>query len=76
MKLDGVFIYTTAEVLRVAREAEEKRATKRPRGRPRKVVIVESEDEEEAEEPEDTSSSSDEEPVPRRRYITRSHTES
>ena len=49
-----------------------KRMTKRPRGRPRKVVVVESEDEDEAEDLENTSSSLDEESAPRRQYITRS----
>lgn len=72
VKLDGIFVYTTEEVLQVAREAEVKRTTKRPRGRPRKVVVVESADEDEAEDPENTSSSSDEEPAPCRRYVTRS----
>ena len=65
-------MYTTEEVLRVAREAEVKRTTKRLRGRPRKVVVVESEDEDEAEDLENTSSSLDEEPAPCRRYVTRS----
>ncbi len=72
VRLEGVSIYTTAEVLRIAREAKAEPTTKRPRGRPRKAVIVESSSEEEAEDLGFSSDSSDEEPVKRTRYATRS----
>ena len=49
VKLDGVSVYSTSQVLEVAHEAEKKPETKRPRGRPRKrpieEIISESEDE-------------------------------
>jgi DDE superfamily endonuclease/Tc5 transposase DNA-binding domain/helix-turn-helix, Psq domain len=41
VKLEGVTVYSTPDVLRVAREAETKPETKRPRGRPRKRPIEE-----------------------------------
>jgi hypothetical protein len=72
IRLEGVSIYTTAEVLRIAREAEAKPTTKRPRGRPRKVIRAESSSEDEAEVMESSSDSSDEEPAKRTRYATRS----
>jgi hypothetical protein len=72
VQLEGISIYTTAEVLRIAREAEAKPTTKRPRGRPRKVIIVEKDSEEEAEDLESLLDSSDEEPAKRTRYATRS----
>jgi hypothetical protein len=75
VRLEGVSIYTTADVLRVAREEEARVATKRPRGRPRKVIIVETSSEEEDEVSEDSSDSSDEEPVVRRRRAVFSHIE-
>jgi hypothetical protein len=59
-------------VLRIAREAEAKPTTKRPRGRPRKVIIVEKDSEEEAEDLESLLDNSDEEPAKRTRYATRS----
>ena len=50
VQLEGVSVYSTANVLRVARETEAKPTIKRPRGRPRKVPIVqiESDDEDRA----------------------------
>jgi hypothetical protein len=72
VKLDGISIYTTAEVLRIAREAEAKPTIKRPRGRPRKAVIVELSSEEEAEDSDHSLDSLDEAPAKRTRYATRS----
>ena len=40
-------VYTTEDILRVAREEEAKAAIKRPRGRPKKVIIIETLDKEE-----------------------------
>ena len=50
VQLEGVSVYSTANVLQVARETEAKPIVKRPRGRPRKIAIVqnESDDEDEA----------------------------
>jgi uncharacterized glyoxalase superfamily protein PhnB len=47
VRLEGKFVYSTEEVLNVAREAEAARAAKRPRGRPRKRPIEEVDHEEE-----------------------------
>ena len=41
-----MYVYTIEEVLRVAREEEAKSAIKKPRGRPKKVVIIETLDKE------------------------------
>jgi hypothetical protein len=71
VRLDGVAIYTTDDILRIAREEEVKSTTKRPRGRPRKIPIIESSSEEEAEESGNSSDSADEPPPIRRRYATR-----
>ncbi len=75
VRLEGVHVYTTEEVLQVAREEEAKQATKRPRGRPKKVVIIETSDEGEDE----VSESSEEEfyrsPVTRGRRAVASHVE-
>lgn len=58
IKLQGEFVFSTAGVLKIAREAEEKPVAKRPRGRPRKRPIEEVDEEEEEEEvPSDSSSS-------------------
>jgi hypothetical protein len=73
VRLEGQSIFTTPEVLRVAREAEVKKTTKRPRGRPRKVQIVEKDSEDEDKVSEDNLESSDEEPVSRRRSARFSH---
>lgn len=45
VKLQGEFVFSTADVLKIAREAEEKLVAKRPRGRPRKRPIEEVEEE-------------------------------
>lgn len=73
VKLDGVHIYSTAEVLRIAREEEAQPVIKRPRGRPRKVILEELSIEEEARDSDDSFPSIGEAPVKRRRYETRSH---
>jgi predicted alpha-1,6-mannanase (GH76 family) len=49
VRLEGVAVYTTAEVLRIARGEEAKTATKKRRGPQKKVVLVESSSEEEDE---------------------------
>ena len=52
MKLDGVTVYNTIKVLKVAREKEAKKQTanpNRPRGRPRKRLVEELEKENEEE---------------------------
>ena len=59
VRLEGVRVYSTPEVLRVAREVESKPVAKRPRGRPRKRPIEEVADEDEAEELESSSSESE-----------------
>lgn len=46
IKLQGEFVFSTAEVLKIAREAEEKPVVKPSRGRPRKQPIEEVEEEE------------------------------
>ncbi|KAG9246840.1 hypothetical protein BJ878DRAFT_416120, partial [Calycina marina] len=46
IKLQGEFVFSTADVLKIAREAEEKPVAKRPRVRPRKRPIEEVEEEE------------------------------
>lgn len=47
VRLQGEFVFSTADILKMAREAEEKPVAKRPRGRPRKQPIQEVEEEEE-----------------------------
>jgi hypothetical protein len=59
IKLQGEFVFTTEEVLKIVREAEEKPKEKRPRGRPRKRPIEEVEKEDEIEEVESSSSDSE-----------------
>ena len=59
VKLQGQFVFSTAEVLRIAQEAEKTPVAKRPRGRPRKRMIQEVEEEEEEEEVLSDSSDSD-----------------
>ncbi|KFZ03577.1 hypothetical protein V502_10831 [Pseudogymnoascus sp. VKM F-4520 (FW-2644)] len=49
VRLQGEFVFSTADVLKIAQEAEEKPVAKRPRGRPRKWPIEEVEEEEEEE---------------------------
>jgi hypothetical protein len=50
IKLQGEFVFNTADILKIARDSEEKPVEKRPRGRPRKRPIDEVEEEEEEEE--------------------------
>jgi hypothetical protein len=59
IKLQGEFVFSTEEVLKIVREAEEKQQIKRPRGRPRKRPIEELDEEEEEEEVEDSPSESE-----------------
>jgi hypothetical protein len=61
IKLQGEFVFSTTEVLKIVREAELKSTEKRPRGRPRKRPIEEvDEEEEEKEEEEEIDSSNSE----------------
>lgn len=73
VRLDGVHVYTTEEILRVAREEEAKAATKRPRGRPKKIVIIETSDEEEDQVSESSESEFYCSPVMRGRRAVASH---
>lgn len=59
VKLQGQFVFSTAEVLKIAREAEKTPVAKRGRGRPRKRPIEEVEEEEEVEMVFDDSSDLD-----------------
>ena len=52
-------MFSTEEVLKIVREAEEKPKERRPRGRPRKHSIEEIDEEEEIEEVESSSSDSE-----------------
>ncbi|RAL67798.1 hypothetical protein DID88_008525 [Monilinia fructigena] len=75
VKLQGQFVFSSEEVLKMVREAEEKPKEKKPRGRPRKRPIEELEEETEEEEPDSNSSDLElelDECVARR---TRSHRE-
>ncbi|RAL65322.1 hypothetical protein DID88_000890 [Monilinia fructigena] len=56
VKLQGQFVFSSEEVLKMVREAEEKPKEKKPRGRPRKRPIEELEEETEEEEPDSSSS--------------------
>ena len=75
VRLDGVTVYTTAEVLRIAREEEARTEAKRPRGRPHKVVIIERSSEEEDNDTEDDFDNYLETPDARGRYAVFSHVE-
>ncbi len=78
MRLEGVAIYATGDVLQIAREEEMKSTTKRPREGPQKVPIVEISSEEEDGESDSSDSSSVSAyslPETRRRYATRSRGE-
>lgn len=68
IKLQGEFVFSTEEVLRIVREAEVKPKEKKPRGRPRKRPIEESEEEIEEEESESSTDKLEEEPE---NYIAR-----
>lgn len=58
IKLQGIFVFSTEEVLKIVREAEVKTIEKRPRGRPRKRPIEEVEEDIEEEAVESNSSNS------------------
>jgi hypothetical protein len=75
VRLEGVHVYSTADILRVAREEEAKQATKKPRGRPKKVVIIETTDDEEDEVSESSDSEFYRSPVTRGRRAVASHVE-
>ena len=59
IQLEGKFVFSTEEVLKIVREAEEKPKEKKPRGRPRKRSIGELEEDIEEEELESSSSDSE-----------------
>jgi hypothetical protein len=59
IKLQGEFVFSTEEVLKIVREAEKKPEQNRPRGRPRKRPIEEVDIEEEEEDIESSGSESD-----------------
>jgi hypothetical protein len=73
VRLEGVAVYTTAEVLRIAREEEAKTATKKRRGPQKKVVLVESSSEEEDEVSKESEQEVYRSPVTRRRCAVLSH---
>lgn len=73
VRLDGVHVYTTEEVLRVAREEEAKSATKRPQGRPKKVIIIETSDKEEDKVPKSSETEIYQSPVICGRRAVASH---
>ena len=55
VRLEGQFVYSTDKVLKIARETEAERPTKRQRGRPHKQAVIES-DKEDVDEVSDHSS--------------------
>ncbi|ODQ73318.1 hypothetical protein LIPSTDRAFT_3644 [Lipomyces starkeyi NRRL Y-11557] len=59
IKLQGEFVFSTEEVLKIVREAEETPKEKRRRGRPRKRPIQEVDNVQEEEEVENSSSESE-----------------
>jgi hypothetical protein len=75
VRLEGVHVYTTEDILRIAREEEADQPTKRPRGRPKKVIIVETSDEEENQVSESSESEFYRSPVMRGRRAVASHVE-
>jgi hypothetical protein len=75
VRLEGVSVYTTAEVLRIAREEEARVEAKKPRGRPRKVIIVETSSDDEDEDSEDLLDYFIEKPSMRRQGAVLSHVE-
>jgi hypothetical protein len=72
IKLQGEFVFSTKEVLKIVREAELKSTAKKPRGRPCKRPIEEVEEVEEQEEEEIGSSNSESESENCMAYRTRS----
>ena len=75
MRLEGIHIYSTEEVLRVAREEEAKQATKRPRGRPKKVIIIKTSNKEEDKVSQSLELEFYRSPVMRGRRVRLSHVE-
>jgi hypothetical protein len=75
VRLEGVSIYMTADVLRVAREEEAQVEIKKPWGRPRKVIIIETTSEEEDEVSEHNLDYLDKEPMARTWRAVFSHVE-
>jgi hypothetical protein len=75
VRLEGVSVYTTAEVLRIAREEEAKTAKKKRKGRQRKVILIESSTEEEDEVSEDSLDDFEDEQPTGRRVAVFSHIE-
>ena len=75
MRLEGISIYITADVLRIARKEEAKKKIKKPRGRPHKVIIVKSSAKEEDKVSKNLLDSLDKELVVRRRRVVFSHVE-
>lgn len=61
VKLEGQFVFSTADVLKIAREAEQETAAKRPKRRPRTRPIEEEEEDKEEEEVQRSSESSESE---------------
>lgn len=59
IKLQGQFVFSTEEVLKIVREAEEKTTEKKPRGRPRKRPIEDIDEGVEEEGPGNSSSDSE-----------------
>jgi hypothetical protein len=75
VRLEGVSVYTTAEVLRIAREEEAKSATKKRRTSQKKVVIIKTSDKEEDEVLESSETEYYRSPVMRGRRAVASHVE-
>ena len=61
VRLEGVHVFSTQQVLEIAREAEAERPAKRSRGRPRKRPVVEKEQEDEDEVSEYSHTTSEDE---------------
>ena len=75
VRLDGVSVYTTAEVLRIARKEEAHTVTKKRRASKKKIILVESSTDEESEDSENIPSDFEPLPSPRGRYAVFSHVE-
>jgi hypothetical protein len=75
VRLEGITVYTTTDMLRIAREEEARVVAKKPRGRPRKVNIVKTSSEDKDKDSIDLLSSFIETPTKRRRVAVFSHVE-
>ena len=73
VRLEGITIYITTDILRVAREEEARIKIKKLRGRLRKVIIVKSSTKEEDEVSKDLLDSLDKELVVRTRRVVFSY---